>query len=457
MGTNKIRDTIITAFEVTRATENKVPMLLLSNPGLAKTSIVNEIGEHYGYHVVSLIGSGFENNEILGFQVNEPGKECLTTKNPTWYQTILEKQKEGTPCILFIDELSVCPSLVQGALYRLIFERTIGNGNTLPDDCVIISAGNFKDNLPSYCDITSPSLNRFCVINLCPDNYMDFLDEFSQDENERIADWPEFKDPFPTMTDAFKKNARAEVKNMMMEIFECYANERDSGKGMLDITNKNFAEMFEGNFSKTGEVYNFISGRTYEYMQRAMWACAALDVPLNPKRNQFIDKMVQGLIGAGTGSFEDVAQTQSYLKAVQERTRQVLKRLKSGDAPVIGGQDIFQGATSIADKVAKLSLFLDGTHANAVDTRKGLGEIYSQIMQTYADKNPHETLTALVGQGVDEKTRAVNFAKLTADITAVEQLIRITQALPQNPEVEIAQQGMEKVLENYKFYAEFSA
>jgi hypothetical protein len=259
------------------------------------------------------------------------------------------------------------------------------------------------------------------------------------------------------MTDAFKKNARAEVKNMMMEIFECYANERDSGKGMLDITNKNFAEMFEGNFSKTGEVYNFISGRTYEYMQRAMWACAALDVPLNPKRNQFIDKMVQGLIGAGTGSFEDVAQTQSYLKAVQERTRQVLKRLKSGEAPVIGGQDIFQGATSIADKVAKLSLFLDGTHANAVDTRKGLGEIYSQIMQTYADKNPHETLTALVGQGVDEKTRAVNFAKLTADITAVEQLIRITQALPQNPEVEIAQQGMEKVLENYKFYAEFSA
>ena len=142
----------------------------------------------------------------------------MTTKNPTWYQTIINKQKEGIPCILFIDELSVCPSLVQGALYRLIFERTIGNGNTLPDDCVIISAGNFKENLPSYCDITSPSLNRFCVINLCPDNYMDFLDEFSQDEEERIADWPEFNDPFPTMTDAFKKNARAEVKNMMMEI-----------------------------------------------------------------------------------------------------------------------------------------------------------------------------------------------------------------------------------------------
>lgn len=454
-GNNKIRDTIITAFEVTRATENKVPMLLLSNPGLAKTSIVNEIGDHYGYHVVSLIGSGFENNEILGFQVNEPGKPCLTTKNPTWYQTIIDKQAEGIPCILFIDELSVCPSLVQGALYRLIFERTIGNGNKLPEDCVVISAGNFKENLPSYCDITSPSLNRFCVINLCPENYVDFLEEFSKDEEERLQDWPEFKTP--VMTPEFKKNARTEVKNMMMEIFDCYANDRDSGKGMLDITNKNFAEMFEGSFSKTGEVYNFISGRTYEYLQRSMMACAALDVPLNPKRNQFIDKMIQGLIGAGTGSFQDVAQTQSYLKAVQERVRQILKRLKSGEAPIIGGADIFQGATSIADKVAKLSLFIEGSHANAVDTRRGLGDIYSQVMSTYAEKNSHETMEALVGRGVEEKTRAVNYAKFTADVAAIEQLIRITSSLPQNPEVEVAVQGLEKVLENYKFYAEFNA
>jgi len=32
---NYIRDTIITGFEVIRMTKNKVPMLLLSNPGIA--------------------------------------------------------------------------------------------------------------------------------------------------------------------------------------------------------------------------------------------------------------------------------------------------------------------------------------------------------------------------------------------------------------------------------------
>ena len=138
-------------------------MLLLSNPGIAKTTIVGEIAAHEGYEVVSLIGSGFENNEILGFQVNEPDWDYLITKNPTWFNTILENKKNNKPSILFIDEISVCPSLVQGALYRLIFERTIGNGRKLPEDCVIISAGNYKSNLPSYCDITAPALNRFCM------------------------------------------------------------------------------------------------------------------------------------------------------------------------------------------------------------------------------------------------------------------------------------------------------
>lgn len=455
MGVNKIRDTIITAFEVSRATENKVPMLLLSNPGLAKTSIINEIGQYYGYHVVSIIGSGFENNEILGFQVNEPGNSHLITKNPTWYQTIIDKKSQGIPCILFIDEISVCPSLVQGALYRLIFERTIGNGNMLPDDCVIMSAGNYKENLPSYCDITSPALNRFCIINLCPENYDDFLDEFSQDEDERMENWPEFKKP--EMTPDFKKLVRNEAKKMMQEIFACYTSTQDSGKGHLDIRNKKIADAFEGMYNETGEVYNFISGRTYEYLQRSMMACAALDVPLNPKRNQFVDKMVEGLIGAGTCNFEDIKQTKSYLKSVKEQVRKVIKRIKTGDVETDSVADVFKNATSIADKVSKLSLFLDGTHTNAIDVRKCLGELYAQIMTQYANDSSHNIMENLVGRGVAEDVRAVNYAKLVGDITSVETLIRIAKSLPQNNETEVVITGMEKLLENYKFYTDFTA
>lgn len=452
---NYVRDTIITGFEVTRATHNKVPMLLLSNPGLAKTTMIGEIAQHEGMRVVSLIGSGFENNEILGFQVNEPNWDYLITKNPTWYQTILDNEKEGIASILFIDEISVCPSLVQGALYRLIFERTIGNGKMLPDDCVIISAGNYKANLPSYCDITAPALNRFCIINLESPDFHSFLDEFSQDEEERMADWPTFNHEADRLPNVMK-NASKEIKTMMEEVFECYSDSRDNSKGFLDLRNKDFAPCFEGIYSRHGRVYNFISGRTYYYLQLAAAACAQLNVPLNPSKNPFVDRMVEGLIGAGTATFNDAAQCEAYIKSVTEKVRQIIKRLKNGEAPMTGGEDIFAGAASIADKVGRLSLYLDGTRTNAMDTRHALGDIYTQVMDSY-DKDPHEYLSSIMGPSVDEDQRKVNYANFVADISSIETLIDICKSLPQNSEVEVARTGLEKIANSFKFYSEFVA
>lgn len=452
---NFVRDTIITGFEVTRATHNKVPMLLLSNPGLAKTTIINEIAEHEGMKVVSLIGSGFENNEILGFQVNEPGIDHLITKNPTWYQTILDNKEAGFSTILFIDEISVCPSLVQGALYRLIFERTIGNGKMLPEDCVIISAGNYKANLPSYCDITAPALNRFCIINLESPDFHSFLDEFSQSEEERVADWPEFSHEAGRFESLMKK-ASIEVKAMMEEVFECYSDNHDNSKGFLDIRNKDFAPCFEGIYSKHGQVYNFISGRTFFYLQQGVAACAALNVPLNPSKNPFVDRLVEGLVGAGTATFNDANQCKAYIKSVTEKVRQIIKRLKNNEAPVTGGEDIFKDAKSISDKVAALSLYIDGTRANAVDTRRALGELYSQILDAY-EGNPHEWLSKNLGEGVEENARKVAYANFVADINAIQTLISICKSLPQNTEVITAQTNFEKIVNNFKFYAEYIA
>lgn len=453
---NYIRDTIITGFEVTRMTNNKVPMLLLSNPGIAKTTIVGEIAAHEGYEVVSLIGSGFENNEILGFQVNEPDWDYLITKNPTWFNTILENKKNNKPSILFIDEISVCPSLVQGALYRLIFERTIGNGRKLPEDCVIISAGNYKSNLPSYCDITAPALNRFCIINLESPDFHSFLDEFSQNEEERMADWPEFNHDANRLGPNIWNNATKEVKTMMEEVFECYSDSRDNSKGYLDIRNKDFAACFEGTYSRHGQVYNFISGRTYYYLQQSVAACALLNVPLNGAKNPFIDRMVEGLIGAGTATFNDANQCEAFIKSVTEKVRQMLKRLKSGEAPVTGGENIFDGATEIADKVDRLSLYLDGTRTNVMDTRRALGEIYTQAMDVY-DKDPHQFLDANLGENVPEDKRKINYAKFVADISALETLVKICDTLPQNSEVEVAKNGLTKIVQNYSFYAEVNA
>ena len=453
---NTVRDTIITAFEVTRATNNKVPMLLLSNPGLAKTSIIKEIAEHENMRVVSIIGSAFDNSEILGFQVNEPGKDFLITKNPTWYQKILDNKEEGFSSILFIDEISVCPSIVQGALYRLIFERTIGNGKNLPDDCVIISAGNYKANLPSYCEITSPALNRFCIINLESPTPEEFLEEFSQTEKERINNWPSFNKE-NKIVDAEKK-AATEIKNMMKEVFEIYSDS-GSAKGALDLNNKDFASMFDGDYSQNGKVYNFISGRTYYYLQLVAAACANLGVPLNTQKNRFIAKAVEGLIGLGTGTFCDSAQLSNYLKTVVEKTKICIKNIKNNYTGDRKNVDVLDGAQSISDKVNNLSMFIDGLSFNMVDAYKAIGNIYEQVKEKYENVNAHEFLLSNFGTSpytvteAEAEERKLKYSELVADITSIDNCIKIIADLKlDKPDINLVVNSFTKIVENFKFY-----
>ena len=85
------------------------------------------------------------------------------------------------------------PRDVQASLYRLIFERTIGNGHMLPDSTIIASASNYKENLPVMCDITSPNLNRFCIVNLEPTDFESLYTEFLQEPQDLKKDLPEFQ------------------------------------------------------------------------------------------------------------------------------------------------------------------------------------------------------------------------------------------------------------------------
>ena len=50
--------------------------------------------------------------------------------------------------ILFLDELSAAAPTVQAALLRLCHEKKLRGNNSLPKDCIVCAAGNFKRNLP---------------------------------------------------------------------------------------------------------------------------------------------------------------------------------------------------------------------------------------------------------------------------------------------------------------------
>lgn len=169
---------------------SKVPVLLLGNPGLGKTVSVYKFCEIRGYRLTLLRGNSSTPEEIMGYDVAP--KDVTYDKpmsaihlRPSWFEEILRNHEAGQPTLLFLDEITTANEFVQSALLHLIFERKVGN-EPLPDDTLIVSAGNYGGNLSNTMALIPPVMNRFMIYN-CTADHSD-LDIFLNKFEGAIAD-----------------------------------------------------------------------------------------------------------------------------------------------------------------------------------------------------------------------------------------------------------------------------
>ena len=302
---------------ITLTQRTGIPLLFLSNPGFGKTTILKRYAKNHGFHLETLIGSRFSPEEISGYQVNNGG-DHLTHMSPEWYSRIMAKSKEGIKSLLFIDELSTCSEAVQGALLSLIFDRTIGSEKFLPEDCVIVSAANYSQNLPAVMNIMAPTLNRFILINL-NENYkaMDLIDEFINEEDKNDDEKSQRyideslkveEAPFYPLSDELKKAFFLNYKTLWQELFQKYSDPQSS-QGILDISNMELDGLYN---DSENYIYNFISGRTISYLYKTLLAYVELRI----KNKDLLEKIIDGLIGSGTCSFVDEVQAKNFRKFI---------------------------------------------------------------------------------------------------------------------------------------------
>jgi hypothetical protein len=76
--------------------------------------------------------------------------------------------------ILFLDELTSAPQMTQAACYQLVLDRRLGE-YILPDEWVVIAAGNPASERGVHFSMPRPLRNRFVHLNLEPD-----LDDWSK-------------------------------------------------------------------------------------------------------------------------------------------------------------------------------------------------------------------------------------------------------------------------------------
>lgn len=153
-------DTTVTVIEA--AARAHVPVLLWSDPGTGKSSIVRALAAADGVPVETVIGSQREPVDIAGWPVVTDGA-VQTLALPDWAATLLSA-KGG---YLLMDELTTCSASVQAAMLTVALERVVGR-TKLPDDVRIIAAANPPDRSAGGVDLTPPMANRFLHIDFKP-------------------------------------------------------------------------------------------------------------------------------------------------------------------------------------------------------------------------------------------------------------------------------------------------
>lgn len=146
----------------------RVPLLIMSHPGFGKTSTIRKYCEYFDYNLITVIPSQSSSDDILGIQSVQNGE--LTRLTPSWFNKLVRTMENKKRTILFLDEITATDPYTMGPLLDLIFSRNLGEKN-LPDNVLVIAAGNYSKDLNNVFKMSSPLVNRFLVLNLWNDDY----------------------------------------------------------------------------------------------------------------------------------------------------------------------------------------------------------------------------------------------------------------------------------------------
>lgn len=383
-----IQQTIYDMIELSKV--SKVPVLMMSNPGFGKTTIVNRYARDFGYNVEILIGSRHSHEDITGYYVNNGGA-TLTHMNPAWYDRIINSDK---PTILFIDELPTAPEYVQGALLSLVCDREITVDKKLRDDTLVIAAGNYAENMPETFTLLSSIINRFCVVNITEfESQMDLLDEFLAD-----TDTPEMnKYKEIDLSEDEKISFKNDVKKIFERMFASY--HESSPKGFINLNNADLSNMFN---TVPGKLYNFISPRTINYYHRMCLGCLSLGIT----SHKTLNTISNGLLGMATNSFKDESQYIRYREDIFNKTTDLIKKGLKRCA-----KKTLAFSNTVSEKISSLVMELSSYDT---DEEESIFNTCVEIIKDYK-KSPAE----IIGTEAIDKVKAASYI---GDIGNIEML-----------------------------------
>jgi ATPase family associated with various cellular activities (AAA) len=152
---------------VLRCFKSQRPVFLWGPPGIGKSELVAGLTEELGGYMIDLRLGQMEPTDIRGIPFFNKNKEVMDWAPPIDLPD--EEFASKYPIVtLFLDEMNSAAPAVQAAGYQLILNRRIGKYK-LPDNVVIVAAGNRESDKGVTYRMPSPLANRFVHLEVRKD------------------------------------------------------------------------------------------------------------------------------------------------------------------------------------------------------------------------------------------------------------------------------------------------
>ena len=152
---------------VLRCFKQQRPIFIWGPPGIGKSEVIAGLTEELGGHMIDLRLGQMEPTDLRGIPFFNKDKGVMDWAPPIDLPDA-ELAAQYPIVVLFLDEMNSAAPAVQAAGYQLILNRRIGK-YCLPDNVVIVAAGNRESDKGVTYRMPSPLANRFVHLEVRPD------------------------------------------------------------------------------------------------------------------------------------------------------------------------------------------------------------------------------------------------------------------------------------------------
>jgi len=156
------RVSLTEAREVIRAIGHELTPILISEPGVGKSSVLKMLEEDMGSDEYDYIYVDCPVKDMMDIAASIPNHE---SKSLEYYVSTLFKLGNGKKKVIMLDEFMKAPKLLQVIFTRMMLERTVGD-EALPKGSIVFgTSNNATDGVGDT--MLAHAANRVCLLHVC--------------------------------------------------------------------------------------------------------------------------------------------------------------------------------------------------------------------------------------------------------------------------------------------------